>query len=185
MKKRLFIAINLPEDVKDKIEAALENIRYGFTNDVRFLPRDNWHITVTFLGDQLDESLPAIVKSMKEAVSSFRQPVIKFTDIDYGPKSRPPRMIWLNGAVESAKDLAVLKRNLDDGLVENGVIFKKERRHFNIHITLARFSFSKDLPAIKSDFKTSFRAKSLDLMESRLSRSGAEYDLLQSTAFKL
>ncbi|MBI4991871.1 MAG: RNA 2',3'-cyclic phosphodiesterase [Candidatus Harrisonbacteria bacterium] len=185
MKKRLFIAINLPEDVKDKIEKAVEEIRYKFINDVRFLSRDNWHITITFLGDQDDKSLPAIIQSMKGATSGFQQPIIRFADIDYGPKGKPPRMIWLNGAAESAKDLDVLKRNLDDGLVENGVIFKKERRHFNIHITLARFSFSEDLPVIKSDFKTSFQAKSLDMMESRFLRSGAEYNLLQTMAFKL
>lgn len=182
-KKRVFVAINLPETIKVKIEAALEEIRYLFTDDVRFIGRAQWHITVTFLGYQRDEFLHPIVKAMKKAVKNFPMRKIKFTDLDYGPKDGTKRMIWLNAASETSEQLAAIKEDLENVLIDNGVIFKKEHRQFRVHITLARFLTRKNLPEIARPLPFDFEAGSLDLMESHLKRTGAEYEILQKVPF--
>ena len=54
-----------------------------------------------------------------------------------------------------------------------------------MHITLARFRFAKDLPAIKTNLSLNFHGESLDLMESHMKKSGANYEILQKMEFKL
>jgi 2'-5' RNA ligase len=187
-KKRLFIAINLPEEIKDKIGEMVEKIRYELVEDVRFLDRENWHITVTFLGYQGDEFIDPILGAIKHTAKNLKQLEIKLANIDYGPKGKTPRMIWLNADVKTSKNLAVLKENLENNLIDRGVVFKKEYRQMNAHITLARFKRArarKKLPDIKTDLNLNFQPESLDLMESHLSRSGAEYIILQAVKFKI
>lgn len=179
-KLRLFIAINLSETLKNKIERELEKIRYSFTDDIRFIDRKQWHITIAFLGYQNPEAAPSIVKSMETAAENFPLPEIEFTDISYGPKG----MIWLLGAEKTSASLAALKEKLEDALIDNGVVFKKEHRRFQVHITLARLrAANSDLPEIAIPVQSGFDAGSLDLMESHPSRTGDE--LLQSIKFSL
>jgi RNA 2',3'-cyclic 3'-phosphodiesterase len=48
---RAFIAIRPPESVLDAIEARLAVIEFG---DMRRSPREQWHITVQFLGNEVE-----------------------------------------------------------------------------------------------------------------------------------
>lgn len=114
MKNRFFIAINIPDGIKDKIETALDRIRFNFTNDIRFLDRGNWHITITFLGWQDNEFLIPIIDSIKKTAYRFSPMEIELANIDYGPQNKPPRMIWLNAGVPSSQNLSILKNDLDE-----------------------------------------------------------------------
>jgi len=185
MKRRLFIAINLPEAVKNKVEKEIEKFRYDFVSDIRFLDRDNWHITVTFLGYQEDESIGPTLESMQKIAGDYEPFDIKLTDISYGPKGKTPRMIWLNGAPETSAAIEKLKNDLEGELVSRRVQFKREHRRLSIHITLARLHSAKDLPEIQRNLSLAFEAKSLDLMESSLPRAGAKYENLQEVDFRL
>ena len=118
MKRRVFISISLPERVKDKIEKELDNIRYKFTDNIRFIDRKNWHITITFLGYQEDEFIGEIIKSMGKIIPQIEQPKINFTDIDYGPKEKTPRMIWLNSCESMSEILGEIKNDLEKDLME-------------------------------------------------------------------
>ncbi len=185
MKRRLFISLNLPEDIKEAISRELEKIRYGFTDDVRFMDPEQWHITLSFLGPQEDEAIVRILKAMKTTAENFDEPDIELSDISYGPKKGAPRMIWLNGSAKSSKILQNLKGDLENNLVDNGVVFGREHRQFTIHITLARFMSTGDLPELGVGFKQKFSASTLDLMESHTSRTGARYEFLQKMEFRV
>ncbi|MCL5117369.1 MAG: hypothetical protein M1124_00885, partial [Candidatus Marsarchaeota archaeon] len=67
LKKRCFISIPIPEDIKDKIEGLYQDI-----NNIRFITRNNLHITVLFLG-QIDlteiERIKKIMQDIK--ISAF------------------------------------------------------------------------------------------------------------------
>lgn len=182
-KKRLFIAINLPENIKNKIEASLDEISYLFSDDVRFIEKKQWHITLTFLGYQNYESLPSIIKAMRKTIKNFSAPEIKFIDLDYGPKDGTKRMIWLNADVETSSRLATIKDKLEDDLMDGEVLFKKEFRKMRAHIILVRFLTRKNLPDIVKKLSLDFQANSLDLMESHLKRTGVEYEVLERVPF--
>ncbi|MDP3729732.1 MAG: RNA 2',3'-cyclic phosphodiesterase [bacterium] len=182
MKKRLFIAYNLPESLKKNIAAEIEKFRYDFTNDIKFLTPDHWHITVTFLGYQDASAIPAILSAMESAVEKETEDnIIQLTDITYGPIKGTPRMIWLNGDRATSDRMTGLKDILDMRMIENGVMFRQDNRRFNTHITLARFNriAENDMPKLAVPFKKTFPIESLDLMESHLGKEGATYELLQ------
>lgn len=185
MKRRLFISLNLPEDIKDAVAREVEKIRYSFTDDIRFVDRENWHITATFLGQQEDEAIGRILKAMKETVENFDAPEIELSDISYGPKGGAPRMLWLNGSVKSSRETQELKEELENNLIDNGVVFGREHRQFNIHITLAKFMSAENLPDLNVKFDRVFSAPTLDLMESHMSRDGVKYEFLQKMEFRV
>ncbi len=204
--RRLFIAINIPEDIRKKIskkKEALESLIPGASfvssGGTHITPDENWHLTLVFLGYQEDEAILPIIKSMEDVADSFDSPEITLEDISYAPPKGTPRMIWLNGASETSKSLGSLKIALEDELIKNKVRFKLENREFNSHITLARFTPApenqvsgfteipkKELPEIGREFKNLdwfFMAGGIDLMESHLSKNGARYELLQHIDF--
>ena len=176
--RRLFIAINLPDNIKEKIEANLRG-------KIRWLPPENWHLTISFLGYQPDEKIPAILKSIKETAANFKPPKIEFEKTILAPPDKPPRMIWLTAAKETSEKLAAIKNCLDDSLIKNGVRFKIEKRKYNGHLTLARFSTPiRNYENIRNCEKQFiFTAQSLDLMESHLKRAGAKYEILAKVDF--
>ena len=227
-KRRLFIAIPLAASTArsvKKISADLEKkFKDFFSRDgsalrgvgwqIRFAPPENWHLTVTFLGEQDDVLLPIVVDAVKIASRDFKSPEIVFEKISYGPpalklqrasplspqrsgetgprklsseKSGRARMIWLCADRASSERIAKIKEVVDAALASRGVPFQREMRLFSGHITLARFMGETELaslPQIERPLQLSFSATSLDLMESELKRSGAEYGLLQSFPFR-
>ena len=187
-KKRLFIAINLPEKIKKQIRAELKKIRPKFANDIRFLKPDNWHITLVFLGYQPVEKIIGILRAIKTAARNFSGFKIELSDLSYGPPDKAPRMIWINGSLRTSRKLSKIKTSLENNLEENGVNFHQDYPIFRTHITLARFSAvtkseSEKLPKIGQKLSWHFPAKSLELMESHLARKGAEYSQLASYKF--
>ncbi len=195
--KRLFIAINLPDEVKDEIEQQIERL----DSDFRWVAKDNWHITLVFLGYQPDEAIPSILESIKQTVQNFPAPAIEFDKIIFGPPHKPARMIWLTGTKETSKILGGIKNDLENNLVNNGVRFKMEDRPFNCHLTLARFQNIPEKLELSDSIHApiKFMAQSIDLMESNLNpfgrlrvnteqsrsikRSGAEYEMLARIDF--
>jgi len=181
MKKRIFVAINLPGRVKKKIEQEVENL----TSSYRFLPPENWHLTLSFLGYQDDHSLSLIINTLKETANKFESPLIEFEKIIYGPPKKTPRMIWLLGSPETSSKLSIIKNSLEDALIDNGVRFRHEQRPYTSHLTLARFESraKSSLSTIEKELPLKFEAESLDLMESHLRRTGAQYEALSRFNF--
>lgn len=190
MKRRVFVAINLPEAAKKKIDAEAEKIKLVFEEQnffgCRFAPPENLHLTISFLGYQEDNSVALIADAAKETAKKFESPSIVFEKIIYGPPKGTPRMIWLSGSDKTSKNLAEIKNYLEDLLLENGVGFQQENRPYSTHLTLARLETTPktSLPKIEKDFRLEFSAKNLDLMESHLKKTGAEYESLSGFNFK-
>lgn len=186
--KRLFLAINIPEDIKDEVgkkSELLESILPG----ARYESKEKWHFTIVFLGDQPDEMIVPIIEAMRTTVMEFAAPKIYLTNISYGPMGSAPKMVWLNGSKETSEEIYPIKIFLEDELIKNGVRFKLDNRAFYSHATLSKFTDipKEDLPELGREFeslKYFFEAESLDLMESHLSSKGAKYEILQRIEFK-
>jgi len=186
--RRLFIAINIPEDIKDAI-AKKNNALEAMLPGARYTGRKNWHLTIVFLGWQPDEAMPGIIDAMKSAAANFEAPEIELADISYGPLEGTARMVWLNGSQKTSESVSPMKSFLEDELIENRVRFKLENRAFRAHVTLNRFAdiVKKDLPELGKEFKNfdwKFIPEGMDLMESHISKKGAEYEILQRVEFE-
>jgi 2'-5' RNA ligase len=190
MKRRLFIAINLDPQARraiGKIERDIEDA-FGRTGEERvsFMPDENWHLTVSFLGTQDDADLTAIMEAMRTVADDFPPPDISFTEIAYAPQRNNPRMIWLKASHETSETTGKIKKSLEYLLAGAGIRFERESRMFSGHITLARFRGSMapgDLPKIERMLRVICVGASIDLMESELGRAGATYTALQKFPF--
>jgi len=180
MKRRLFIAIELPEAIRKLIEIRLENIKKSFKNDIRFSVPENWHLTLIFLGYQDEVVIPTLRRALKELSSDYGKLLVAFNKIGYGPPGRTPRMIWLTTTEKTSKELGNLQKRLAKNLRNQNIVWPYENREFRGHITLARFKprAVSSLPPVEQNFVESFKVGGLNLMESHLSRRGAKYETL-------
>ena len=200
MRKRIFIAINLPEEIKKK----LSDYQSKWPElPCRWTKKENLHLTLFFLGYLTDEEVGEVCKITREVASKYSPFSISLDKILYGPPKKmpartrhnfedvggsvaggPPRMIWVQG--EKSKELANLKGDLEDSLTEN-IRFSPESREFSPHLTLGRIKTwqwrqiePEDRPEVEEDISLSFNVNSIEVMESKLKRSGPEYTILES-----
>lgn len=190
MKRRLFIAINLDPQARrsiGKIEKDAEDAFSGrWGTHIRFMPEENWHITVSFLGTQDDASLIAIMEAARKAADRFPAPDISFMEVSYAPKKDNPRMIWIKTSPAASLALGEIKNALEGFLDAAGVRFEREARTFSGHITLARLEGAGTvggLPQVERKLAIHCTGASLDLMESELAPAGAKYAVLQEFPF--
>ncbi len=185
MRHRVFVAINLDDKTLDSIQNLLKECRKSLPRaiekQIRFLPRENWHITISFLGYQEEESIERIKFALREVAQKLPAFSVQLEKLIWGPPGSAPRMVWILGTKQSSLEIGKTKTLFEDELDKNAVPFDRETREFNAHVTLARcdLRLPQPRPRIEKDANLPFRAKSIDLMESHLSRDGARYTVLQ------
>jgi len=178
-KRRLFIAINLPENIKKKL---IDYQRKWSDLDPKFIHwvrENNLHITLVFIGYVDDDEMYEICNIVKEKARKHEPFFINLERIIVGPPNTTPRMFWVEG--EKSQELANLQNDLENAL-SGGNLAKKEARPYRPHITLARFKYeiAKSLPRVDESFKVQFAVETIEVMQSNLKRSGAEYSVLES-----
>lgn len=182
MRHRVFIAINLPNNIKKK----LADFQSKWPElPIRWTKPENLHITLAFLGYLSDEEVAEVCKIAEDVASKNQPPSVNLNKICYGPpKKMPPRMIWVAG--EQSEELTKLKNDLDNAL-SVGPRYQKETRPYTPHITLGRirkWEFRQiepeDRPEVETDLSLGFEVSSVEVMESKLKRGGAEYTVLIS-----
>jgi 2'-5' RNA ligase len=106
---------------------------------------------------------------------------IEFNAASYGPAARNPRLIWATGTAPAK--LSRLAKKLHRAL---GVPLL-EKREFQLHLTLARFRHETFLSFPSATFHEPLRwvqtVNAVELMESHLSPSGAQYETLARFPF--
>lgn len=187
MRHRIFIAINLPEDIKKELLSFQEK----YTDlPIKWTKKDNLHITLIFIGNVRDDQILEINKALRNIVISHQLFSINLNRICYGPPEiMPPRMVWAEG--EKIKELTNLKNDLQKSLIDSKIHFTAENREFRPHITLGRVRQwewqriePEERPEINEETSLSFEVKSIELMESRLSPKGSEYTILETIKLK-
>ncbi|MBU2578709.1 RNA 2',3'-cyclic phosphodiesterase [Patescibacteria group bacterium] len=203
---RIFIAINLSENIKEELgifqkeiqdlfpselneieidEIATENIAQS-RGVVRWVKKENLHLTLVFIGHIKKNQFFQIAQIIKKVVQSQKPLFLKFEKICYGPaKIEPPRLIWME--LEKEKELLKLVGNLQKELFAAGILGKDDKREFSPHITLARINAwlwrqiePEERPEIEKDIFLNFPIKSIEIMESKLKKGGPVYTILES-----
>ena len=167
--RRVFIAVNLPEAVRQGLEGLLAKID---AKKARPVERQNLHVTLKFLGYLPPQKVEETKEQLK-ALAEFR----KFDAELQGVGEFGGRVLWV-GMTKGAEELRQLSAKLDEAL---GITDER----FHPHVTLAR---NKELNAAeirqlldelgKVAGPWTFTVQSIDLMESRLSSKGPTYGLL-------
>ena len=171
---RFFIALNIPEEIKEKFALLTKKLKYK-TKKISWVKDENFHITLKFLGEVKEEKIPGITEAVSLCVSSVSPFKVLFSGLGAFPAIENPRIIWA-GVKDGAAELSSLASAVEDALEKLG--FEKENRPFSAHLTLGRvmsvMASGLSFEGLDSEFGA-FNAEKIDLMQSTLGPSGPEY----------
>lgn len=179
--KRIFIAINLPEHIKEQFTQFQKNWP---TLPCRWLKKETFHITLAFLGNRNEQELEKIYEAVKETAEKNAPFSIFLNKVCYGPpRMKPPRLVWVESE-KSAKFLQ-LKIDLNRTLGAEKINFKPDERDSAPHITIARIKKwnwqrlePEQRPEVDLAISLEIPVNSIEVMEAHLKRTGAEYEVL-------
>jgi len=144
MKKRLFISINIPNEIKKELEIVQKQIDI---KDIKWVSINNLHITIYFLGTIEEKLIPILIDKLNSQLSHIKRFILKFDKILFAPPNTKSRMIWAQFYKNNEYENLYKKINN----VIQDIIDKSDTTNNNKelipHITLARFN--KSLPDIK------------------------------------
>jgi 2'-5' RNA ligase len=179
---RLFVGIGLPPGVRDALGDAVDGLRGGHA-PVSWVPRENLHITLKFLGEHPPAKLPALEGALACAAAAIPPFDLVAEGGGAFPGTRNPRVFWA-GFREPLELAGELQQNMENAL--SGAGFPREDRPFHPHITVGRARGALP-PAWGERFVRTFAGRgfgvvpvaSFRLFESRLSPAGASYAVVR------
>jgi 2'-5' RNA ligase len=124
---RLFVAIDFPDDIKDRLVALQDGVP-----GARWVRRPQMHLTLRFIGEVND----ARGKEIRSALATVESESFTLTLRGVGqfPKRGQPRVLWVG--VDDSPALIALYEKVERALESIGV--EPDDRPFSVHITLAR-----------------------------------------------
>jgi RNA 2',3'-cyclic 3'-phosphodiesterase len=137
---RAFIAIELPEEVRQKLDAVEKQIqaRAGETarRAVRWVPASNMHLTLKFLGEVSTANLQTLARMMQTQAAAHNHFEMTIGELGAFPNVRRPRVIWVG--TKAPGELAAMQKSIEAETQKLG--YPAEERPFSPHLTLGRIS---------------------------------------------
>ncbi len=174
---RLFIAVELPEEVKRQISELQKTLIFT-EQQAKCNSSKEQHITLKFLGEIMDSKIPKIIAALKYV--SFNKFNAKIETNAGFANENYLRVAWF--ITEPQKEFLDLKQKIDKQLK---FVKSKKEENFIPHITLARFKYVNDrnlvIEKVKSlKLKAEFIVDSFKLMKSILTPKGHVYEVIES-----
>jgi 2'-5' RNA ligase len=190
---RLFIAVPVPEDVREFIATIIADLR---PEDwpIRWMDADNAHLTLHFLGDTPPENAALLRLALEEPICQHEAFDLRTADLGVFPAMKRPRVLWL-GLWGPAHRLETIRDEI--GTVLESYDIEIDDKPFRPHLTLGRVRDTRnvrirDLPvAIRTRFEDlaasgtvtnkkplPFPVTEVHLVRSHLSHEGASYEVL-------
>lgn len=182
---RSFIAIPLSPEVQRSAKRLMRDLRQE-KDGIKWVPEDNLHLTLKFLGEVIDREVPAVCRAIREVCQHFDPFALEFAGAGGFPTSDRPRVIWA-GIVAGSEPLVSLVTALETELAKIG--FKPEPRDYRPNLTLGRVkssSRSADAEVVDrvqryADRKLgSMAADQVKLVASFLDREGPTYNVMDT-----
>lgn len=171
---RLFIALDLPEEVSTALDRLCEGLP-----GVRWADSEQFHLTLRFIG----EVGQGVFYEIGEELARVSHPPFELALKGLGqfPPRGAPHTLWV-GVDDPGGALATLRRRIERVLADIGI--EPERRKFTPHVTLGRFRSPPPEARLASYlfnrnlFRTQrFPVSSFGLYASLLRPGGAHYTL--------
>ena len=157
---RLFVALWPPDDVVAHLEELHRKDQVG----ARFLPPENWHVTLRFVGDADPNDVAAALDAAR----------FEPTEVRLGPAvdvgGERTLFVPATGAEALAAEVVRVTRDLGT---------ERIRPRFLGHVTIARLKKRANMPrALGELVEASWRPDAVALVESTLRPDGARYETL-------
>jgi 2'-5' RNA ligase len=134
---RTFIAIDLAAGVKNRL-AALQEELAGSASGVKWMPTENMHLTLLFLGEVEELEVVSICRVVQKRAPKHAAFTLAVAGLGAFPNTRRPKILWA-GLSEGNPELRGLHADLEEGLLELGC-YRREDREYTPHLTLGRLS---------------------------------------------
>lgn len=175
---RLFVAADLPREVRGKLQAIQDELR-PIPLSVRWVRPEGIHLTLKFLGEVPEGRRLAIEAALRSRAGGDSRPfALEAAGVGTFPDTGPPRVIRV-GVRGSLEEAAKAQRAIDRALEDIG--YPPETRAFRPHLTLGRVKGPGrgDWRAFLAGFAEKpagkFEVREIVLFESRLDPGGASY----------
>ena len=188
---RSFIAIELPDELKQGLTQLEAQLKMGKQPWVKWVDPYSIHLTLKFLGSIAVDRISEITRAMEEAVQGISPFHLEVKDLGVFPNLRRVQVIWVGISGEVDK-LSQLQQHLESNLARLG--FAPESRPFTPHLTLARLRDRASLDErqrlgqliASTRFEAAYTIKvdAINLMRSQLTREGAIYSRIGSVKLK-
>ena len=178
---RLFLAINLPADVREHLHNLQEALRTNVRTPASWTRAEQFHITVKFLGE-MDQSQCEQLQAALSATSLPSLGSLSAEALQIFPPRGPARIVGAKMSSSGNDALQSAHKHIED--ICAAMDIARENRPFRPHVTIARLRAPRRIPdavhaAVAEHFPGPiFSVASLDLMQSTLDSTGVSYQQL-------
>ena len=162
----------------------LKSVRGGPVKPSVWVPPENIHLTLRFLGEVEDGLLAALRSGLDEIADDESPFALQLGHTGAFPNLRQPRVIWV-GLVDAEEWLLPLQK-LVESLVRSQGWECERAKKFSPHLTLGRVRPKSRPPRgewVVHPPASRFTVEGLSLVRSELKHSGAEYSVLHRAGF--
>ena len=175
---RAFLAIELPDAVREAIESLIQRLRQSHAR-VRWVKSQNMHLTIRFLGEIEPSGVDGLASCMQQACDTIEPFTLAIKGTGAFPNLRRPAVIWV-GAECGQPGLIQCRHAADAAASAIGV--SPEKQAFKPHLTLARIPDPREgsrlFDAINAEHAFqggAFQVDAVALFSSRLLPGGPVY----------
>lgn len=177
---RAFFALPVSVTLEQQLTAQRYHLEEQlFREPLRWVPAQNYHITLAFLGDISGRDIPKLESIARDVAKHHQSSLLTVNDIAWFPSVDKPRL--LAALINDSSLLDKLQQDLLRQLRQQG--FELERRKFRPHITLARAGWGAQAQPFTTREETNEQGMVTDmdelvLFESQLLPDGSYYQPL-------
>jgi 2'-5' RNA ligase len=187
-KMRIFLAIELPAEIRRKVKNVQDMIQDSSTSslkEVKWVEENNIHLTLKFLGELIPKQIESLIQGAKEAVQSSIPFSLSLKNLGAFPGWSRASVVWV-GVETGREEVIRIYKRLEETL--SSLQFEKEGRPYSPHVTIGRIKRRRDkgnrqydLEKPNSDFSTeAFHVEKVSVMKSTLTPTGPIYERIES-----
>jgi len=187
---RAFMAVEIPLDVRQAVCHATSDLQKKIGSLVRWVPMENMHLTLKFLGDISPSNVEMLTQMLHAETDLFNCFDLHFAGLGSFPNLKRPRVIYIG--IQAPAALKTLQRGIESASRRLG--YESEERGFSPHLTIGRVkqnvtateqqTIRRALEETRIDSLGMARVDSVHLYKSDLQPTGSVYTQLYSAPLK-
>lgn len=179
---RLFLGLSIPPAIRQELAARVEQMKKNMPATT-WVPAENWHITLLFLGEVTAGTAEDLRRRFAEAARRTSPFSLRLQDWGAFPDARRAKILWA-GVAGEREPLARLAQAVQEAAA--GLIPVETGKPFVPHITLTRKAPVSNVIAFNDRWPLrtkEWQVQQMHLYISHLAPRGARYEIWESYPF--
>ena len=187
---RAFIAVEIPVELRQAACTAILPLQNGTGSSIRWVPMENMHLTLKFLGDVSPANIEMLSQMLRAEADLFRCFDLQLGGLGCFPNPKRPRVLYIG--IQAPAALEALQRGIESASRRLG--YESEERGFSPHLTVGRVkqnviatqqqAIRRAIEETRIDSLGTARVDSVHLYKSDLRPTGSVYTRLYSAKLK-